>query len=364
MSGPIRLYHQMHQALKQMGKWGRPESKQTLALLMTGIFHSRDVRLSRLAEHVPLAIQEDSVAQRFRRWLKNPRLDERALYDPVARQLLVSLRHTRLRLQIDRTLIGQRFNVLMVSLAYRRRAIPLAWMVLPHLGNSTFREREAILAQVAAVLPVGATVLLLGDREFGTPDMMRSAQCYGWDYCLRVRGTSYVHLPTGCWVPLRDLAPQPGTRYYLTDLRLTKSQHYGPVHVALACDEASDDPWFIATNGYPSRRTLCDYARRFGCEELFSDIKARGFNLALSQLQHAARFSRLLLAIALLYLWVLCVARRVCLSGQLRSLTYRIYDHRYSLFQIGRRWLAKQLTLGQSLVPDRTFQAWLLVHSK
>ncbi len=124
MSGPIRLYHQMHHALKRLGNWGRPETMQTLALLMTGIFHSRDVRLSRRAEHGPLDTQEDSIAQRFRRWLKNPRINERAIYDPVARQLLLSLRHTRLRLQIDRTMIDDRFNVLMVSLAYRRRAFP------------------------------------------------------------------------------------------------------------------------------------------------------------------------------------------------------------------------------------------------
>lgn len=361
MSGPIRLYHQLHQALKNMGNWGRPETMQTLALMMTGIFHSRDVRLSRIAENVPLDIQEDSVAQRFRRWLKNPRNDERAIYDPVARQLLVSLRHTRLRLQIDRTMIDDRFNVLMVSLAYRRRAIPLVWLVLPHFGNSTFMEREDILSYVAELLPHGATVLVLGDREFGTPDMMRSVRSYGWDYCLRVKGTSYVHLPTGCWIQLRDLAPVPGTRYYLTDVALTKSHDYGPIHLALACDLDSDDPWFIATNGCPSPRTLRDYARRFGCEELFSDIKARGFNLALSQLQHADRFSRLLVAIALLYVWVLSIARRVCLTRQVRSLTYRIFDHRYSLFQIGRRWLTKQLTLGKSLSPDPAFQAWSLV---
>jgi hypothetical protein len=52
----------MHHALKKLGQWGRPESMQTLALLMTGIFNSRDVRLSRIAEQVPLDIQEDSVA--------------------------------------------------------------------------------------------------------------------------------------------------------------------------------------------------------------------------------------------------------------------------------------------------------------
>jgi len=364
MSGPIRLYHQLHHALKDLGKWGRPEMLQTLALMMTGIFHSRDVRLSRIAENVPLDIQEDSVAQRFRRWLKNPRVDERAMYDPVARQVLASLRHTRLRLQIDRTVINDRFNVLMVSLAYRRRAIPLVWMVLPHQGNSRFMEREEILAHVADLLPVGATVLVLGDREFGGPDMMRSIRCYGWDYCLRVKGTCYVYLPTGCWIQLRALAPTPGTRYYLTDVALTRAHDYRPVHFALACDGTSDDPWFIATNLCPTRRTLSDYARRFGCEALFSDIKARGFNLALSQLQHPDRFSRLLLAIALLYIWVLGLARRVCLTRQLRSLTYRVYDHRYSLFQIGRRWLAKQLTLGKSLVPDPAFHPWSLVSAK
>ncbi len=103
MSGPIRLYHQFHTALKHRGKWGRRELQETLALLMVGIFESRDVRLSRIAERVPLAAQEDSVAQRFRRWLKNPHVEARAIYDPVARDLLFSLRHTRLRIQIDRT---------------------------------------------------------------------------------------------------------------------------------------------------------------------------------------------------------------------------------------------------------------------
>lgn len=38
MSGPIRLYHELHQALKRWQKWGRPELVQTLALLMVGIF--------------------------------------------------------------------------------------------------------------------------------------------------------------------------------------------------------------------------------------------------------------------------------------------------------------------------------------
>jgi hypothetical protein len=364
MSGPIRLYHEFMKSLKQIAvkkRWGRVELMKTLALLMVGIFESRDVRLSRMAEKVPLDVQEESVVQRFRRWLKNPRVDERAIYDPVVAGLLVGLSHTRLRIQIDRTLIDDRFNILMLSVYYRKRAIPLVWQVLSHAGNSHFRERQAILEHLATLMPAGTQVIILGDREFGGADMIRSIRQQGWDYCLRVKGDLAVYLPTGHWIYLRDLAPTPGTFYYLTDVIFTRKGHVGPVHFALACDETSNDPWFIVTNLIPSRRTLHCYAQRFGCEELFSDIKARGFHLDLSQLTHPDRFSRLLLAVALLYVWVLALARQVVRQRLVKRLTYRALRHRLSFFQLGRRWLAKQLTLGKPIFPDPAFRPFCLV---
>jgi hypothetical protein len=361
MSGPQRLYHELHKALSSWQKWGRPELVQTLALLMVGIFESRDVRLSRMAERVPLDIQEDNVAQRFRRWLKNPQVDVRAIYDPIAFGLVGALRHTRLRIQIDRTIVNERLNVLMVSVYYRKRAIPLVWSVLPHQGNSTFRERNAILEHLTELLPSGCRVVILGDREFGQADMMRSIRLHNWDFCLRVKGTHAISPARGVWVKLKDVAPTPGTHYFLTDVVLTQAQCYGPVHFALACEVDSTDPWFIATNLPPSRRTLRDYARRFGCEEMFSDLKARGFHLELSQLSDPARFSRLLLAVALLYVWVLSVARRLCFTAAAKRLTSRPLHERYSFFQFARRWLAKQLTLGKPLIPDDHFRPWRLI---
>src|SRR5260221_1722877 len=361
MSGKIRLYHALHTALKGWQKWGRPELVQTLALLMVGIVEARDVRLSRIAERVPLDIQEDNVAQRFRRWLKNPQVSERVVYDSVAFGILGALRHTRLRIQIDRTEVSERLNVLMVSVYYRKRAIPLVWQVLTHKGTSTFKERNQILAHLEQLLPAGCTVIILGDREFGSVDMMRSIRLHDWDFCLRVKGSHYLCPTPGIWVKLKDLAPEVGTHYFLTDVVLTQAQCYGPVHFALALDIGSTDPWFIATNLVPSRRTLRDYARRFGCEEMFSDLKSRGFHLDLSQLQHPDRFSRLLLAVVLLYVWVLSVARRLCFTQAAKRLTAGPLFQRYSLFQFARRWLAKQLTLGKSLLPDDRFRPWQLI---
>ncbi len=361
MSGPIRLYHALHTALKGWQKWGRPELVQTLALLMVGIFEARDVRLSRIAERVPLDIQEDNVAQRFRRWLKNPQVDTRTLYDPVAFGILGALRHTRLRIQIDRTEVNEHLNVLMVSVYYRKRAIPLLWSVLAHPGNSTFKERNAVLAHLEELLPAGCNVLILGDREFGSVDMRRSIRLHNWDFCLRVKGTHFLCPAPGVWVKLKHLAPAPGTHSFLTDVVLTQAQCYGPVHFALALAVGRTDPWFIATNLPPTRRTLRDYARRFGCEEMFSDLKSRGFHLDLSQLQPPDRFSRLLLAVALLYVWVLSVARRLCFTQAAKRFTARPLFRRYSLFQFARRWLAKQLTLGKPLVPDDRFRPWRLI---
>lgn len=365
MSSPLQLYHQFHEALKGLGKWGRPELMETLAHLMVGIFMSRDVRLSRIAENVALDSQEDSVAQRFRRWLKNPVVDERAIYDPVAKAVLNSLRHTRLRIQIDRTLVDNRFNVLMVTLYYRKRALPLLWQVLDHQGSTRFTEWVGVLSYLDDLLPEAATVLILADREFGQPDMLRVLRFYQWDFCIRVKGNYHVFVPDyGMWFTLRELAPLAGQQRFLRDTYFTKSKRVDHLHFALACDPNSDDPWYIATSLPPSPRTLRDYARRFGCEELFSDIKSRGFNLERSQLQDPQRFSRLLLAIALLYVWVLSVARQVRMLRLDRELSYRVVEDRYSLFQLGYRWMKKRLTLSRSTFPRLDFIPWALVYEK
>ncbi len=77
------------------------------------------------------------------------------LYDQVALSILGALRHTRLRIQIDRTEVNEQLNVLMMSGYYRQRAIPLLWRVLPHKGSNPFQGRNAVPAHLAELLPAG-----------------------------------------------------------------------------------------------------------------------------------------------------------------------------------------------------------------
>ena len=54
-----------------------------------------------------------------------------------------------------------------MSLVYRHRTIPLAWMWVPRSrGRSSALRQLALLHYVYGLLPVGAQVLLVGDQEF------------------------------------------------------------------------------------------------------------------------------------------------------------------------------------------------------
>lgn len=359
MSSPQQLYHQLHRHLKQFEKWGRPELVQTLAYMMVGIFMNRDVRLSRIAEDVPLGIQEESLAQRFRRWLKNPTVDERAIYDPMMCNLLAGLRHTRLRFQIDRTTIEDRFNVLVISLYYRKRAIPIVWQVLPHQGSSSWQDWRDLCAHLADLVPEESEIIILGDREFGQSELMRLIRAYGWHFCLRCKGNYKVRY-NGLWFSLREWIPTQGQQRFFSETTFAKSNPIDGIHWSLSWAPDSKEAWIIASDLPPSPRVLREYARRFACEELFFDIKKRGFNLEETRLQ----LSKLFLVVALLYVWVLCLGRRVRLTRQVRTLTYRGRDNRYSLFQIGRRWIKKQLALGNQMLQTIDEQPWRLVYKK
>lgn len=67
-------------------------------------------------------------------------------------------------LVIDRT-IGQRKNLLMISMIYERRAIPIYWEFLSKLGSSNLTEQVSLISKVLDVFK-NYQVVILADREF------------------------------------------------------------------------------------------------------------------------------------------------------------------------------------------------------
>ena len=167
---------------------------------------------------------------------------------------------------------------------------------------------------------------------------------------MRVKGDQLIwDKTTQQWCELRALIVV-GETHFLQDVFYTKTNHYR-THFALTFDKNADEPCLVATNRTPSQRTLNEYRKRFGCEPFFSDLKSRGFDMARTQLRHQNRFSRLLLVLVLLAVWLIGVGQQLSMHHRSQELLRPSQVGCLSLFQIGYRWLDKQLTLTRSLWP-------------
>jgi hypothetical protein len=231
----------------------------------------------------------------------------------------------------------------MISLAYRKRAIPIAWTWIKHVrGHSTGNKQIALLAYVKTLIPHGAAVFLVGDTEFGSVKVLKQLDKWLWFYVLRQKSDTLVWSPTdSCWVPFGNYIHKDGQHLRL-DKRELSQRHIHPVNLLAYWKTGAKEPWCLATNLPNSQIALRFYKRRMWIEEMFGDMKKHGFDLECSMLHSFLRLSRLTLAVAFLYVWLVSAGGRIIHQG-LRHLVDRV-DHRaLSIFQIGLRFTERCL---------------------
>jgi hypothetical protein len=102
------------------------------------------------------------------------------------------------------------------------------------------------------------------------------------------------------------------------------------------------ESWCLATNLPDLRMAVRIYERRMWIEEMFGDMNKHGFDLECTMLRHFVRLSRLTLAVAILYVWLISVGTRTIRSG-LRHLVDRTNRRDLSIFQIGLRFIERRL---------------------
>jgi Transposase DDE domain len=132
-------------------------------------------------------------------------------------------------------------------------------------------------------------VRLLGDRFYGTADLIGWCQERGWDYRLRLKGNLVVVDGTG-----RTTTGQCAKDriHYLENVELTarRPHRHHP---------RSAEPWIIAMSEKPGYLPTLEYSARWGIEPMFSDFKSRGFGIEDTQLRYADRLDRLILVMVL-----------------------------------------------------------------
>ena len=341
-----RLYHTWFERIQQLRPDERITRLRNLTWLMVGIYQGRSVHLSDIASKIPGRAKELSIARRLSRFLTNPAVRVREWYTPVARNLIQSMAQTvgEIRLIADGTKVGFNHQLLMIAIAYRRRALPIAWTwVRCAKGHSSARKQLALLAYVRRLIPEDVPVFLVGDSEFGAVPVIRQLGKWYWVYVLRQKANHQVKLTSSdTWRRLGDLIQNPGQSIWLGSALLT-AMHAYPVNLLAHWKKGEELPWLLATNLAAPGDTLQAYRRRMWIEEMFGDLKGNGFDLESTHLRHFARLSRLTLAVALLYVWLVSAGARAIKNGQ-RHWVDRKDRRDLSIFRIGLRWIERRLT--------------------
>jgi Transposase DDE domain len=332
-----RLYGSLRNLLVQL----RPNERQTrirnFSWFLAGLFLSRSVHLSKIANKIPTPKATlPSAVRRLSRLLDNIAIDVREWYEPLARRLLERQAQSlggEVRLIVDGSKVGFEHRLLMVGLAYRRRTIPIAWSwVRSEKGHSSSYKQRALLGYVQRLVPNGARVLVVGDSEFGAVALLKQLEEWGFYYVLRQKSSHLVGSKQQ-WRSMGELIERAGEMVWLEDALLSQL-HAHQTNLLLYWKRAEKEPWLLATNLPTSREALSAYKRRMWIEQMFADFKGHGFDLESTHLRRFGKLSRLTLAVAMLYVWLVENGAQAIKRGQ-RRLVDRSDRRDYSVFRLG-----------------------------
>src|SRR6185436_20494129 len=166
------------------------KQREGLALLVATALDVRDVNLMELAAALPRAAERlDMRYQWISRLLGNPLIDTDAVMAPFAREVLARAGAQACTpvLIIDQSQVNAAHQMVMVSLRVGGRALPLTWRVKETQGAIGFAEQREALQAVARLLPTGIRPVLIGDRFYGSPDLIGWCCEQGWDWRLRLK---------------------------------------------------------------------------------------------------------------------------------------------------------------------------------
>jgi len=324
----------------------RPQ-QNNLALFVYGLLAAWHSHLPKIALHLPVGGNLKNAQQRLERFLQNPAVLATDWYQGIARAVLARFVGSHIELILDQTDLGERHPMLFVALRYRGRAFPILWRMLSAEGCSPYTEQEALLKQVACLLPSRVRVTLMADREYGSADLIGFCLKQGWHFILRLKKNRWCRLRSGHAFQLQELPLRPGTDWCEDGITLddVPGQRF-----SLSCgwseEHPDDEPWYLLSDLPAGRDILARYVGRFSIEEMFRDFKEQGFRLEKTRLRDTDRLARLVLCVCIAYVFALLLGEQVEAQG-IRRFVERSVKRQMSLFQLGLRYLKRLWVQGQ-----------------
>lgn len=370
MSNAKQCYQRIHKTLKKQAagevKGNRARRLIVFAMMIVGLIRAGHASLGKIADKSPKygKTQGESRIQRYSRWVKQQANEAENLYFPYIDYILAGLSQWELTFTIDASGVGKHCAVLMISVVYKQRSLPVVWFVRE--GNKgVFSEADhlkllgklqGLLAELALGLDYPLLVNVLGDGEFDGVKVQAYCCEQDWSYVFRAsqNANCYTSQDPYAFKP-RDLAQQ-GQCISIPDIDYTEA-HYSHVHLLVYWHQDYQEALYLVSNIELAEQACSLYQQRSLIETLFSDQKTRGFHLHKSRLKDTQRLNRLLLVACFAYLWIVYLGV-LATQHNLQHLFRRKDRNVLSLFQLGLCYLDfllehdLPLPRGFFLVPD------------
>ncbi len=329
-------------------------SRKTLVIITHALLNVKRAVLSELAREMVLPITFKHRLRRIWRFLAKTTFDYQTSSQALCSWILNNLKDRKyLEIILDWTQIRQD-HVLVFSIPYHRRSIPLYWLVAPPDNFSPHQlERQALLYFIRSIpSDLQRKLVFVADRGFGNVEFFRFLQALGLKFVIRVCGKVWIKVKgyQGCL----NQVPLSGRKIkWLSGVFYHKSR---PLRLSLVLKDHRSDPWYLASNLTQSVEILTIYRRRMTIEEGFRDLKD-GLLFKRLRLSTAEKVGKMLLVGVLAYLFVLIIgsqAEQYPAIIQLVSIFSKKSKKLLSIFRLGliisRKFILTKIPL--QLIPE------------
>lgn len=340
------IYEQTYNLMKPYLSHIHEAKHERIVLLVLGIIKAKNASPARIAQAIKeLGLREgksSSIERCIRRIENDPDMDAIAFFHPFARERLLIGRPKELVLIIDPTTQDDRVVMVTVSVWYRGRSLPLAWIIWPAntplVGDRFWTRVEGLLDLIREILPKHVPVTWVADRAFGTPSFTDLITARHWHYVVRTQ--AHTRCCDKCRVErqIQHLIQLRGQRAKMRGLAF-KKYRWRTVSIVVYWGTKYKESLCLVSDLRLGWYLIRLYRNRYAIEAAFRDYKSHGWQWEQGQVVNLEHINRLLTCMALATWITICIGTQVATellaqppTGRRRTVPW---EGKRSLFTLG-----------------------------
>ena len=191
----------------------------------------------------------------------------------------------------------------MVSVAWRKRALPVSWTILNKKGASNLSEQKQLLTPILVLLKE-YKIIVIGDREFHSAKLGEWLKKKKVAFILRQRKNTNIREKNGKYYPREERLVIPGRKTILTGVEVTlesPSDYNMVIYSQRKYGERKEQKvWYLLTNLSDAKEVVELYKKRWGIEAMFKDYKTGGYHIEDTKMKEE-RLEKMLIVVAIAY---------------------------------------------------------------